>query len=313
MIETPVRTSGASDAEYLRAELARGDALAGTVLPILRHLLSNDSGVLFGDEVLARVRAMLSSLARALLDSAREDTAAASQDPSTFHALSEALLATPTLLGHLHAQALEWALTERLEALCGTDPVVTPLLQDWVTSPDRTLQFLATRLLAAQARWCQAQRRMSIDLHELPGETLHAALLTLRSALPNDAHAERAEAAIRGSYDEGATRLGLAARFISELGDRADAALELERAGATLFITALALYSGEARDGVTLATHEAQPTRLALSLLAVGLTPREVERQMATLQPQAVPTPVLEFIGSQQAAEILRDTRRSEA
>jgi hypothetical protein len=313
MIETPVRTSGAPDTEYLRAELARGDALAGTVLPILRHLLSNDSGILFGDEILAQVRAMLSSLARELLDRGRGEGEVDGQDSSRRHALTEALLSTPTLLSHLHAQALEWALTERLEALCGVDPVVPPLLQHWIASPERALQSLATRLLAAQARWCQAQRRMTIDLHELPGETLHAVLLTSRSALPDDPRGERAEAAIRERYDEGATRIGIAARFVSELGDRADAALELEQAGATLFITTLALYSGEARDAVTLATHEVQPARLALTLLATGLTWVAAERQIGLLHPQTRVEPGLALVDAQQAADILRDTRRSGA
>lgn len=304
-----MRTSGASDTEYLRAELARGDALAGTVLPILRHLLSNDGSALFGDEILARVRAMLSSLAQALLGGIGEVPL---RDPSHLRALSEALLATPTLLGHLHAQALEWALTERLEALGGVDPVVPALLQGWIASPERTLRSLATRLLAAQAKWCQAQRRMKIELHELPSETLHAALLTLRSTLPGDAQAERAEAVARASYDEGATRLGLAARLVSELGDRTGAAFALEQAGATLFITALSLYSGEPRDAVTLATHEVQPTRLALTLLAAGFTPLAAERQIAMLHPPR-PAPAIDFIDAQQAAEILRDTRRSDA
>jgi hypothetical protein len=283
------------------------------VLPILRHLLSNDSGALFGDEILARVRAMLSNLARALLDRVAEQGPGPAHDPLRLHVLSEAILATPALLAHLHAQALEWALTERLEARWGIDPVVPPLLHAWIGISERTLQALATRLLAAQAKWCQAQRRMEVSLDELPGEALHAALLTLRGASPNDAQVERADAAIRDGYDEGATRLGLAARLVTELGEEAGAALEVEQAGSALFITALSLYSGEARDCVIMAMQEIQPLRLGLVMQAAGLAPLAVERQMAMLNSQTQLVPGLAVIGPEQAAEILRDTRRNGA
>lgn len=305
MIETPVRTSGASETENLRAELARGDALAGTVLPFLRHLLSNERGALFGDEILARVRAMLAHLARELLAAIGQEGGAPDFDQAQLGRLSDALLAAPALLGHLHAEALEWALTERLEARCGVDPAIPPLVQDWIASAAGPRHFLATRLLAAQAKWCQAQRRMAISLHELPGEALHAALLALRSALPAAAQLDEADAAIRASYDEAATRLGLAARLVTELGEGAGVALELEEAGASLFLTTLALHSGETRDAVALATHETQTTRLALTLIAAGLAPQAAERQIDALHAQARFAPGLERMDAEQAFSLL--------
>lgn len=313
MIETPVRTSGASDAENLRAELARSDALAGTVLPILRHLLSSNGSTLFGDEVLARVRSMLAHLASALVAAIHGDDAAPEVDRQQVAALSEALLASHTLVAHLHAQALEWALTERLEIRCGVDPVISPLLERWITDVGAPMHALATRLLAAQAKWCQSQRRMALALSELPGEALHAALLTLRAALPGDARVELAEARIRAAYDEGATRLGLAARLVIALGGDAHAALELEDAGATLFITALALHAGEARDTVAVSMHETQTIRLALALIAAGLSPQAAERQIELLHEHVQVAPCLQGIDMEQAIALLQHPRSDQA
>lgn len=307
MIETPVRTSGASDVENLRAELARSDALAGTVLPILRHLLSNESGAVFGDEVIARVRAMLAHLTGELLDlmGVPEAPAGAEQE-----ALFKALLGTPLLLSHLHAQALEWALTIRLEARAGVDPVIPPLLQHWIALPLSAAQSLAGRMLAAQAKWCQSQRRMTITLDELPGEVLHATLLAIRTAMPFDPRVEHAERAIRGSYDEGASRLALAARLVSEVGDGEAAVLELEHAGAALFITALGQHATQPRDGVALAMQEPRATRLALMLIAAGLLPHEAERQIGLVHEHSETDSTLDGLKPEEAAAILHNGPR---
>lgn len=298
MIETPVRTSGASSKE-LRTNLARGDALAGTVLPILRHVLGHDAAALFGDEVLARVRAMLSHLAGDLLLAAGRDEAHAER-------LFEALLATPTLLAHVHAQSLEWALTESLERRCGLDPVISPVMQAAIAEASHPSYPLASRLLVAQTSWCQAHRRMRIALRELPGEVLHAALLAFLAAFPGDPQVEQADASIRADYDEATTRLGLAARLVLQRGDDPQNALELEQTGVALFLTALSLHSGQERDAVTLATHEMQATRLALTLIAGGLAPRSAERQIELLQGRGPLTPDLDLVDADQAGEILR-------
>jgi len=298
MIETPVRTSGASD-EELRASLARGDALAGTVLPILRHVLGHDAAALFGDEVLARVRAMLSHLAGELLQEALGDEGDA--DP-----LFEALLATPTLLAHVHAQALEWALTERLERRYALDPVISPLLQAAISAPDHPSHALATDFVVAQTAWCQAHRRMGIALRELPGEALHAALLASLATYPGDDRVEQADLAIRASYDEASTRLGLAARLVLQRDDDAQNALELGQAGVALFLTALSLHAGQEREAVTLATHEMQVTRLALTLITAGLPPRAAERQIEFLQGRSPLTPDLDLVDADQAGDLLR-------
>ena len=56
----------------LRDELAQGDAILSTAAPILRHLLVNEDQALFSDEVVARVRWMLTDVARQLLHALAE-------------------------------------------------------------------------------------------------------------------------------------------------------------------------------------------------------------------------------------------------
>lgn len=304
MIETPVRfTSGESVEEDLRAKLARGDALAGTVEPILRHLLGSDNRSIFGDEILARVRGMVAHLARQLL------AAVDSHDDERCAALADALLGAPGMLGHLHALALEWQLTERLEQRLGIDPVVPPLLQALIASTEPANHALGMRLLTAQARWCQAQRRMQLDLAELPADQLHEALMTLRAFFGHDPQPGAAEAAIRERYDEAAGRLALTAQLVTNMGGGAAAALDLNHAGAALFVTAVALGSGQARDEAVLAMHESQVTRLALALRASGLAPARVQQQLLLLHPEAALPAGLDRLGVERAAAILADTR----
>ncbi|VWX52037.1 hypothetical protein [Novosphingobium sp. 9U] len=296
MFETAVRIeNGESFEENLRAKLARGDALAGTVQPILRHLLGGEGATVFGDEVLARIRGMASHLAQQLLGGFARDRSAP---------LARTLLGDPALLGHLHALALEWQLTERLEQSAAIDPVVPPLLQALLASPDPETKDAGMKVLAAQARWCQAQRRMQLPLGELPGDLLQAALLATRSVTPDGAPHE---ASIRDTYEEGASRLGLAARLVTSLGNAAVAALDLDHAGFGLFLTALALGSGQARDAVTLCLHEGQATRFALSLRAAGLSAAAAEQQLFRLYPDMAAPDAFARLSRDGAAALLSD------
>lgn len=303
MIETSVRPSEQSVEESLRADLARGDALAGTVQPILQHLLGSDNMALFGDEIVARVRGMLHHLAGMLLTAAQVEP-----DIAMLDLLCGALSESPGMLAHLHATALEWQLAERLEQRFGVDPVVPPLLQALIASPEPQTQELAMRLLAAQARWCQGQRRMQLSRTELPGELLHAALLALRSA---HAGSEAADARIRATYDEGTTRLGMAARLVASMGSAAGVALDLRHGGGMLFATALASGSGQARDVALLATHEAQLARLAVSLRACGQSPAAVGQQILMLHPDATLPSGFERLSVERAAAILSEAHHA--
>jgi hypothetical protein len=284
--------SGASVEAVLRAELAHGDALIGTIPPILRHLLVNDEHSIFSDEAIAQVRGMLEHIACQLLD-ARARAAGASDPTShpreTIEALKGGFVANAAFLSHVHALAMEWALVQRLQARLVLDPVLSPLLQALIASPDPAVAAKAMALLAAQARFVQSQRRMQLPLAELPGDLLHCALIGLRTHAGESeeaqAHAEQAERAIRSSYDESRSRLGLLARIVSSMGGGASAALSVTHAGVAIFATALSMASGLSRDMAVLSTCDGQTARLALALRASGLKLKAVEEQFVSLNP----------------------------
>ncbi|MBS0473585.1 MAG: hypothetical protein JSR28_00350 [Proteobacteria bacterium] len=313
MIETPVPIApGPSAEDLLRDELSEGDAQIGTYGPILRHLLTNDEHSVFSDEIIARVRGMIADIARQLLD---ELTTAADQGGERAHdavaqnALVASLTAHPSLLAHCHALALEWHLTERLQARLALDPVLSPLLQALIASTEALTATHAMALLAAQARFAQQQRRMQLPLIELPGDLLHATLVSLRAFGGEGAAQQelcaKAERAIRASYDEGRSRLGLASRLIAAMGGGATAALSVGHAGAAMFLTALALASGQDRDLAVLATCEGQFARLALSLRAAGLKPQAIEEQFMALYPDVTLPDNFDQLGADRAAALL--------
>ncbi|WP_404481140.1 hypothetical protein [Novosphingobium sp. BL-52-GroH] len=289
----------------LRDDLARGDAVAGTVAPILRHLVAAGDVSVFSEEILARVRAMLADLAIALLDALVGTESRRVHSAGEVEVVGRALLDNPALLTHLHSLALEWQLTERMQARLALDPVMSPLLQGLLPND----QGLAAAFVGAQARWCQAQRQMKLALRELPAELLNVALYTLRMLAGAEpelaARATVAETEIRASYDEASSRMGLAAKLVAGLGDGAWTALVLARAGVPLFLTAIAQGSGQNRDAVVLSTHEAQIARLALALRAAGLEPWLVEEQILALHSEMLLPEGFERIGSEQAATIL--------
>ncbi|MGN6499721.1 MAG: hypothetical protein ACTHKM_06210 [Tsuneonella sp.] len=280
--------------EVLRDELARGDIVLDTIGPILGHLLANHDHSLFSDEIVSRVRGMLTDLARQLLVAEAEASEAA--DPRGYAeqnapALAEALVGSPALLEHAHALSLEWQLAARLEARNAVDPVLSPLLQALIASDEAATASAAMAALAAQARFTQAQRRMELPLAELPADLFHAALLALRG-FANAGEGESAgEARLRREYDEGASRLGLLARLVTAMGAGARAALSISHAGVALFLTALAAASNQRRDVAVISTNERQLTRFALALRATGLKPKEVEEQFLYVHPEvALPT-----------------------
>ena len=155
----------------------------------------------------------------------------------------------------------------------------------------------------------EAQRRMQLPLTELPGDLLHAAILAMRGQACSDdegqAAANAAERSIRESYDEARTRLGIAAGLLAGMGGGAAAALSVSHAGVALFISALALASGQDRDMAVLATGEGQQARLALTLRAAGLKQAKVEEQFVSLHPEAALPQGFEQLGADTAAALL--------
>lgn len=291
----------------LREELARGDAVLSAVAPIMRHLLASEDNSLFGDEIVARVRGMTADIARQLLQelAAVEGNARMEPPADDVEMLSVALVRNSAFLGHLHALALEWQLTERMRSRLSLDPVLSPLVQALVGSRDETTSGLAMKFLAAQARFGQSQRRMKLPVGELPGDLLHGALLALRAVKGTSDAVNAAEAAIRGNYDEAGSRLGLIARLVMGMGGGAVAALTIGHAGVAIFLSALALASGEDRVLAILSTSDSQTARLTLALRAGGLKPQAVEEQFVALHPELAVPEAVDRLSADRAAAIL--------
>ena len=293
----------------MRGELAHADAMISTIVPIMRHLVTNDDSSVFSEEIVARTRAMLEDVARQLLvargearqsdnphDIARDDIAG----------LTALIASDAALLAHAHALAVEWQLAERLQARLSFDPLLSPLLQALIASSDAPTAASAMNLLAAQARFAQSQRRMQLPLGELPADQLHAALVALRShSGVDDAATTEAERTICEQFDESRSRLGLMARLVMGMGGGIHAVLSLEHAGVSLFLTALGLTTGQNRSLAALATNEGQLARLALALAASGLKPHAIEEQFLLLHPDVALPDGFDAIGPDRAAAIL--------
>jgi len=317
MSEFAVQTGNLDTLEQiLRDDLATGEEMAGTVVPILRHLLVSNGNSLFSDDIVARVRGMLGDIARQLLDelvAADGDTERQTHDEAEIAALVDAFVASPAMLAHLHALSVETQLGERMQARLGLDCVVSPLVQALIASPDGNTAALAMNFLAAQARFGQMQRRMMLPVTELPGDLLHHTLQAMRTLAAGDAEADgraaRAEAAIRGRFDEAQTRLGLIARLVTGMGGGAIAALSVTQAGIAIFLSALAIGSGQGRDATVLATNEAQLARLALALRAAGMKPEAVAEQFLAIHPDIELPDGFDRLGADRAAAILASSR----
>ncbi len=304
--------------ETLQRELALGDAVLGTVGPVLGYLLINDDHSLFSDEIVARIRGMIASCARQLVTAhAKIDESEEADDGSIFGTtmmaeLAESLTADPAFLTHCHALAVEWHLAERLQARNSIDPVLSPLVQALICSPDAATATNAMSYLAAQARFMQQQRRMELPLTELPGDLFHTAVLTL-AAHANTSQAggnvkdtmKIAEARLRKDFDEGKSRLGLLSRLIMTMGSDAKAALSISYAGPSAFLTALAAASNQQRELTVISTNDRQLARLALSMCAAGLTPQIVDEQFALIHPEIVLPEGFAALRSDRAAVIL--------
>lgn len=294
----------------LRDELAHGDALVGTIAPILRHLLANDDHSVFGDEIIARVRGMLSHIAAQLLDAVatvQGSSERVEHDPDQLSALSDSFVGNGGFLAHVHGLALEWQLTERLHGRLGLDPVLSPLLQALIASTEPATAGKAMALLAAQAKFAQNQRRMQLPLAELPGDLLHTALLALRNhaGAADEDEIDATDRMLRGNHDESRSRLGLIARLVTGMGGGATAALSIAHAGTAMFLSALALASGQDRDLAILATNEGQLARFALAMRAAGLRTPAIAEQFVALHPAIDLPEGFDALGADHAAAML--------
>lgn len=306
----PVNEAREKNGSSLRDALARGDAMLAGIEPILGHLLSAPDHSLFSDEIIARVRGMVADLARQILRAQAEATGESGRDAFIERhgeALREHLQNYPELLLHCHTLAIEWQVTERLEAQVGLDPVLSPLMQRMIADADGWISSGAMAALAAQARFAQAQRRMELPLGELPGDLFHRTLLAWRDYC-GEKQSEaitRAETKLRSTYDEANGRLALLARLVSALGDRAKSALMFEEAGNALFFTSLAALSSQSREMAVLSSHGRQAVRLALGLRAAGMEAAQIDELLLRLHPGGAPVAGLEEIGAREARDLL--------
>lgn len=296
--------------------LRNGDAVLASTRPILRHLLANRDQSLFSDEVIARVRGMIGHVSRQLLFArARADDIA---DPTLFaarhqDALAALLFDDVSFLAHAHALTLEAQLAEQVQRRSAIDGVLSPLLQELAAASEEPTAAAAMRVIAAQARFMQAYRRMELPLAELPGDLFHKALLLMRNHAADDDCAARAEAGLRAQFDEGQGRIGQLSRLVMGMGRKANRALALDHAGLAIFTTALAMASGQDRNLAILSFGENQLARLALSLRAAGLQQAAVEEQFLTLHPEAQLPAGFDRLTPDRAAAILGEMSQQAA
>ena len=287
----------ADPAEHpLRASLARGDRGYARALPALLHMLRARDHALLSEAVIAQIGGLIA-------DVAQQVHALAGPGSGPTEAIADRLLADEALRSHCLGLAIEWMLALRLEQQQGLDPVLAPTLQTLVSAAEGAGSDLPMRVLAAQARFAQNQRRMTLPLGELPAELFHTALIAGRP--PGGGEAGQDEERLRASYDEGETRLALLGRLASG-GGNADL-LTVEDAGIALWLSMMAARSGQNRQRVTLAAADPHLGRLLLTLRAAGLAPAEAERQALLLNPDAELPRGLHDIGTREAAHWLAE------
>lgn len=303
------------DSEPLSDALKRGENALLHSAPILSYLLSTRDQSLFSDEIVARVRGMLLSLADQILRIQAEATGykGAEQFASEHRVdLADHLATLHPLVSFSHALALEWQTASRLEARNALDPALSPLIQELVGSEDSAQASAAMAALAAQTRFMRSQARMELPLEELDGELFHDTLMAWR-VFSDDAASDalsRAETKMRSDFEESGGRISLLSRVVASLADDADMALQLEQAGVSLFLTALADRSGLTRNQAAISLNEGQSARLMLALRASGMRADFAEGLVLKLHPDAVPPRGLDEIGTREAAKMLTEIGR---
>ena len=265
----------------LRDELARANRAAKGVVPVLGHLLAGSGHSLVSDVVVARVRGMLTHIARQFV--ARLADTRANADT-----LAERFSGDPVMLSYVHAAVMEGVIAEALEQRASIDPVLSPLWQELIASVEPRVSELAMQALASQSRFMQAQLRMQYPVNEMPPEMLERGLelwASLNEAPGQTASFQTAIRSIKAEYDEANTRHALLGRLGSSMNHGAIAALELNHAGLGLFVTVLSQLSGLSREQTVLSCDPEQSARLVLALRSVGMEWDMIERQFAIVEP----------------------------
>ena len=312
--EIPIGQAENALENVLRIELEQGDRVITAARPILRQLIANDDHSLFSDEVIARIRGMVRHSVRQMLHAVADAIAAGSSagtEREGFIENNAATLAAPlfddaAFLAHAHTLVLEARLAERFHQRSGIDPVLSPLLQELAASSDEAQAGQAMRVLAAQARFVQHQRRMEWPLNELPGDLFHKAMLVLQTSPVASADIlAAAQQKLRQHYDESNRRVAQITRLILSMEREAVRALEVDQAGLAIFLTAMAMSSEQDHELAVMSLCDNQFARLALSLRAAGLEQRDVEKQFVFLHPDIDLPPGFASLRPDSAARLL--------
>lgn len=252
--------------------------LAMCVALLERHAALGPSRLL-DDEIVARVRALATDLARQL----------AGDDIQLIDPVRDMLLGRRAILLHLAAAAIESRLTCVLSTRRALDAVLPPLVQQrlGLAAGEHHDQSVPAALVAAQTRLGQSLRQMRLPLDELPNDLQQLAYAILDVTRVEHGLVERAARPV--GHPEHDTRLALLRQFLASLGDDGASALQLDQAGLSLFLTALAMTTGQPRELVALAIIEDDAIRLALLLRAAGLHPDQAAVQLLALRPDADP------------------------
>lgn len=310
MIDQAVTPAAILDAEAaLRRDLVRGDTAAASALPVLRHLAATDDTSAFSEEVIASVRGMLADLAAQLLDAMIGQADRRSHAPDEIAVLTRALLGDARVLGHVHAVAIEWQSTRSLLHRAALDPVCPPLVQEQMAAGNA----LARAFLDAQACWVGYRHRTVLPIADLPLETFEAVLGILRLLVDGEPTlAERVQAVeieLRGRRPIGHDRLQLAQQLAEQVGS--SQLLSVESSGVAIFLTALALRSGATRDEMVMATLPDQKARFVLRLLAAGVSPSRLSRQLHLIHQDAQLPAGIEGMDARSALRVLSVGRAS--
>lgn len=289
--------------DLLRAELARGRRALAAVPMVISALVNEGSPALFSEEVVARTRGMTDSLAVQLARGCTGEE----PDEAILAPLTAALTGMKPLLTHCHALALEGNLLVRLGAQ-GLDPVLSPFLQQAISGADPDLATLAIQVLAAQGRFLQAWRRMELPLAELPVDLFGQVRAACQTYL-----GERGfpVANSDGKATDRQTRSEQIASLLLSGSDGLTQALDPERAGVSLFVSAASLSTGIPRTTVIQTIAGGQEARLALMLGACGVDTAARLAAIARLSPDATCPASAIGLSPERARVLLAEERAS--
>lgn len=296
----------------LRDELADSEISLVTTRPILHHLLAHADHDLFSDEVIARVRGMLTHIARQIMffvarhQKIADRSALADQWQGE---IATGLAANGSLVGFAHALAIEALTAERLSTRSGIDAVLSPLLQELVASQNGGQARGAMQALSAQARFMQQARRMELPLAELPLDDLNTVCAECEARL-QDAFSDIADALtrVREEHESASSRIDLLKTLINDLGREPQRALNIDHAGVAIFITALQIANEQSRETAVHLLGEHQFARLALSLRAAGLSASLVEEQFLYLHPDISLPDGFDMLRAERASSLLANS-----